>query len=82
MLCLTDARFRGNAIELKYEGRIGEPVVLTVTADFVAAEKGQPSRALCLFDIQTFVIEHATELKTKAAECKAQGLKSRILKSS
>jgi hypothetical protein len=33
-----------------------------------------------LFELERYLIEHATELKEKAIECKARGLSSQILK--
>jgi hypothetical protein len=72
---LTEVLFRNDAIELKYEDQ-GEGVVLIVTPEFVVSECG--SRPT-LFELQSYIIEHATQLKNKAAECKAQGCRSQIL---
>jgi hypothetical protein len=72
---LIEVLFRNNAIELKYEDQ-GEPVVLIVTPEFVASQ-GAPRPTL--FELQNYIIDHATELKIKAAECMAQGCRSQIL---
>ena len=76
---LTDAQFRSDAIDLKYEDDFGVPVLLTVTADFVAAHE-MTSGSVNASDLQTFIIEDAIELKAKASECRAQGLASQVLR--
>jgi hypothetical protein len=72
---LIEALYRNDAIELKYEDE-GEPVVLVVTPEFVAPDGASRST---LSELQSYIIEHATELKDKAVECKAQGRRTLIL---
>jgi hypothetical protein len=73
---LIETRCRNDIIELKYEDD-GERIVLILTPDFVASE-GAPRPTL--FELGSYIIDHATELKDKAAECMAQGCTSEILK--
>jgi hypothetical protein len=70
---------RSDAIDLKYEDDFGVPVLLTVTADFVAAHE-MTSGSVNASDLQTFIIEDAIELKAKASECRPQGLASQVLR--
>jgi hypothetical protein len=77
-MVLTDTQFRSDAIDLKYEDDRGAPILITVTTDFVAAYQ-KMSGPVNSSDLQTYIIEHATELKAKASACRAQGLTSQVL---
>jgi hypothetical protein len=79
-MLLSEILYRNDAIELKYEHDRGEPIVLVVTPDYVASTRAEGSRPATLSELQNYILDHATELKDKAAECKAQGRTLQILK--